>query len=369
MTRLLVDEALLSGATGALPPSWLAGLDLRPFAGRALAGSPDLAWAEALLLRTVTRLDATTLARMPRLQAVATLSSGTDHLDLRALAERGGVLCSGHGGNAWAVADWVEWALTRQWQPGDAEILQPYDSQRLIRRIDLAGRTVLVVGVGAVGSTVSTRLKALGARVLACDPPRAQAEPAFASLDLDAALAWGPDAVTLHVPLERRGPEPTWRLLDEPRLLRLCEASARPPVVLNAARGGVLDEAAAQRLRAVGRLGGLALDTFDNEPRPDAGVVAGADRATPHIGGHSIEGKLRVAARAVAALRAWAGLPAGLDEAAAVRDVVGDVRDGLALDAFERLDAADSALRACTAAGESFDGVRHRHRRLELLAP
>lgn len=361
MTRLFVDEALLSGATGALPAGWLSGFDLQPFAARALSVAPDLGAADALLLRTVTRLDAALLDRMPRLQAVATLSSGTDHLDLRALAERGGVLCTGHGGNAWAVADWVEWALARQWHP------QPAGTQPE-RRAAFRGRTVLVVGVGAVGGAVAARLAALGVTVLACDPPRAQADPGFASLDLDEALALGPDAVTLHVPLERTGTHATWRLLDEPRLQRLAQA-ARAPVVLNAARGGVLDEAAARRLRLDGGLGGLALDTFATEPRPDPMVIAAADRVTPHIGGHSIEGKLRVAARAVASLRAWADLAGPLDELAAVAEVVAAVTDGEPLLAFARLDAADRALRACTAADQPFDAIRHRHRRLELPAP
>jgi len=360
MPRLLCDQALLDGATAALPLAWLDGFALLPFAARDLAGAPDLTHADALLLRTVTPLPGALLARMPRLAAVATLSSGTDHVDTAALAARGIALNTGHGGNARAVADWVEWALagmlsTGTWRNGCTFL--PV----------LSGRRVLVVGVGAVGTLVAARLGACGAEVWLCDPPRAAREPGFASMDLDAALAAGPDVVTLHVPKVSAGPHATTNLLHAERLHRL-----RGAVLLNAARGGVLDEAAAVAARAAGHLAGLALDTFVGEPRPRSAVVAAADRVTPHIGGHSIEGKLRVSLRAIAGLRAQFGLPPHLDLAAAVARVVAELDAGTPptglLTPHASLDAADAGLRACVAADQPFDALRHSHRRLELPA-
>ena len=132
-------------------------------------------------------------------------------------------------------------------------------------------------------------------------------------------------------------------------------------MVLNAARGGVLDEAAALALRQAGRLRGLALDTFVGEPTPGSALLAGADLVTPHIGGHSILGKLRVAHRAVAGLRAALELP----PAGALADAIVEVVAALAdrdLAPFTALDAANTALHA---APETFEAIRHNHRRIE----
>ncbi len=351
MTRLLVDAAVLDGSTGALPPHWLDGFSHLPFAARDLTpATPGLAQADALLLRTVTRLPAALLEAMPHLRAVATLSSGTDHLDLEALAQRGIALHTGHGGNAHAVADWVHWALER---------LGALDPSKTV---PWAERRVLLIGAGAVGAAVAARLRSLGAEITLCDPPRAEREPGFRSVDLDDALGQGPwFAVSLHVPLETAGPHPTRDLLDAVRLAR-CQGVR----VLNAARGGVLDERTAARLRRQGHLAGLALDTFVGEPLPRADVIEACDLATPHIAGHSIEGKLRVARRAVAGLRAQFGLPEPGSLEAAVAHVIQALPATVELRPFLRLDGADEALRAQVAKGESFDVVRHHHRRLEL---
>jgi erythronate-4-phosphate dehydrogenase len=241
------------------------------------------------------------------------------------------------------VADWVLWALGRTLG-------------------SLAGRRVLVVGVGAVGSEVALRLQAAGVEVGLCDPPRAEREPGFASLELEPALGRRWDAVSLHVPLVQTGTHPTVDLLDRLRLAKL-----RGAVVLNAARGGVLDELAAVELRTIGVLAGLALDTFVGEPTPRPAVVAACELATPHIAGHSIEGKLRVAHRAVGGLRAHFGLSPLPPLADAVARVVTGCDRGTMAPATA-LDAADRALRSCTAQGLSFDVCRSAHRRVETAA-
>jgi erythronate-4-phosphate dehydrogenase len=337
--RLLVDTAVLSGQANSLPLHWLDGFGLLPFAPRALTpDTPHAHDADALLVRTATRVDAQLLAALPHLRAVATLSSGTDHLDELELTRRGLSLHTGHGGNALAVADWVQWVLTR---------------------LPLANRRVLIVGVGAVGQAVAQRLGQEGLEVTLCDPPRAELEPDFPPLNLDAALdqaPWG--AVTLHVPKVVAGPHATANLLDRSRLERL-----RGAVVLNAARGGVLDEVAATELRAMGHLAGLAIDTFEAEPHPRPALLEVADVITPHIAGHSIEGKLKVAYRAVASLRAALGMPppGSLDDAIAERILALQPRD---LTAFSALDAACRDLRADPTL---FEVIRHRHSRTEQI--
>lgn len=307
----------------------------------------------------MTRLGAVELAAMPRLAAVCTLSSGEDHLDHAALTARRLVVRTGRGGNARAVADWVAWAIAEPL--GDAS---------------LAGRRAVVVGLGAVGTLVAADLRARGAEVVLVDPPRARHGDPLPFVALDAALATRPDLITLHVPRIRAGEDRTLDLLDAERLDRL-----RGAVVVNAARGGVVDEHAAANLRRRGHLAWLALDVFAGEPRPDPAVVAAADRASAHIGGHSVEGKLRVALLAVRAM--WrdlatergAAMPAAIvDEehalATAVAESVhaGCQTAGLSVEALApeiALDRADAALRAALSAGADFLAVRSAHLRLE----
>ncbi len=337
MPQLLVDTAVLSGHANSLPLAWLEGCKLLAFAPRELTPhTPHAHDADALLVRTATRVDAALVAGLPRLRALATLSSGTDHLDLPALRAHDVGLHTGHGGNAIAVADWVSWALAR---------------------LPLRNRRVLVIGVGAVGSAVAELLAHQGLTPTLCDPPRSEREADFPPLTLDQALADGPwGAVTLHVPKAADGPHATTDLLHRHRLAQL-----RGAVVLNAARGGVLDETAAAALRLDGHLAGLAVDTFVGEPRPRPELLKAADLATPHIAGHSIEGKLRVAHRAIAGLRRALELPPSGSLAAAISDVLAGLGDR-DLTPFAALDAANRALRAEPA---QFEAIRHTHRRVE----
>ncbi len=341
---VLVDSAVLDGSARAFPLEWLSGCDVRPYAPRALlqCDRSHAEVAQAVLVRSMSRVGEAELAALPALSAVATLSSGTDHLDESALRAAGVRLYTGHGGNARAVADWVQWALDRLGPPGPL--------------------TVLVVGVGAVGGLVADRLLAAGHRVLPCDPPLADApQTAFARpwVTLAQGVAHNPDVVTMHVPLTKGGAHPTYGLLDTQHL----DGWARPGcLLLNAARGGILDEASAAELVRTGRLR-LALDTFAGEPRPNAGTLAACALATPHIAGHSIEGKLDVARRAVAALLAHVRLPEPPPLARTVADALARLA-GADL-------VADSALDRCAtqfarAPGE-FERLRHGHLRRERL--
>lgn len=334
---LLVDQAVIDGSAAALPLSWLDGFELRPYPARRLAEAPlaELADADALLVRSMTRVGAQELQRLPRLAALATLSSGLDHLDVDLLAQRGVRVCSGHGGNARAVADWVDWA-----------------AQRLLG--DLHGRKALVVGAGAVGTEVVARLQQRGARVWTCDPPRARREPGFVSSDL--AVVPPCELVTLHVPLSD-GADATRNLWNHQQMTRHPGA-----VLLQASRGGVLHEEAAQQARELGLLAGLAVDTWVGEPAISPILLGHTELATPHIAGHSIAGKLDVARRAMQQLRSRFGLEGELNFGAAVAQE--EARHGgepfLAI--ADQLDRVAQALRRSP---EAFEQLRHRHKRTQ----
>lgn len=349
--RVLCDPAACVDPA-ILPQAWVEDLALVPHPPDALLAGVDAGSVDGLLVRSVTTVDAEALAAMPRLRAVATLSSGVDHIDTAAVAGWGLPLATGRGGNARAVADWVEWALSRLWQLPAAA------------RMD--GRAVAVVGVGAVGSEVAARLGRRGARLLLVDPPRARQEATFGGVSLEDALAAGVDAVTLHVPRLTEGPDRTVGLLSPARLDRLA-ARRQPWVLLNAARAGLYAQGDVAARRHDGRLAGLACDVFECEPTPDAAFVAACDLATPHVAGHSVEGKLRVAWLALRGLRrALFGAAAAWPDAACEPMVAAAAqRVGVATAPTLALDQAAQALRAGAAGSDGFGALRRGHRRTE----
>jgi erythronate-4-phosphate dehydrogenase len=262
-----VDENLL-GARAFFED--LGTLVTRP--GRAVT-TADVAAADVLLLRSQTRVDAALLGDA-RPRFVGTATAGTDHVDTALLAARGIPFASAPGCNADPVADWVVTAVAHAVLEG-----------RLV-----PGRSrCAVVGGGAVGSRVVRRLVALGFETGLSDPPLETARHRPGVPWLSWAEVLEADLVTLHVPLTRDGPHATRRLLDAAALERLRPGT----VLLQAARGGVVDDAALDaRLRRADDLW-VALDVWDGEPDRVPGLAGRVRFATPHIAGHSLDGKAR----------------------------------------------------------------------------
>ncbi|MBZ5486351.1 4-phosphoerythronate dehydrogenase PdxB [Halomonas aquamarina] len=231
--------------------------------------------ADALIVRSITQVNESLLAESA-LRFVGTCTIGTDHIDHAALARRNIAFASAPGCNADAVVDYVLSSLL---------ILAERDGWSLL------ARTVGVVGVGNVGSRLLARLQALGVKTLACDPPRAAAmgekgDQAFAPLDT---LIERCDVLCLHTPLVKDGPHATYQLLDAQRINELAPGT----VLLNAGRGDCIDEMALRgRLAGKGDISAV-LDVWENEPSIDASLRDLVALATPHIAGHSLDGKLR----------------------------------------------------------------------------
>ncbi|HET6600226.1 MAG TPA: NAD(P)-dependent oxidoreductase, partial [Burkholderiaceae bacterium] len=166
--------------------------------------------------------------------------------------------------------------------------------QALSNGREIGGKTLGLVGFGSIGQLTAQLSQAVGMKVLAFDALLGRDDPVFArtgvrSLSLDALCAQA-DVVSLHVPLL----DATRRLFDAARI-----ASMKPGAVLiNSARGGVVDEAALAAALRSGHLGGAALDVFETEPLPAGSVLAGCPNLllTPHIGGVSAESNQRVSA-------------------------------------------------------------------------
>jgi (S)-sulfolactate dehydrogenase len=266
-----------------------------------------LADARALVVRNRTQVRGALLEAAPRLEAVGRLGVGLDNIDLDACKARGIEVFSASGANDLSVAEYVittSLMLLRGAYAANAQMLAgEWPRNALIGR-ELAGRTMGLVGLGSIARLVKAKALALGMRVAAFDPYLPNGDPAWDRVRkcaLDELLGVA-DVVSLHVPLT----DGTRHLLDDAALRRM-----RPDAILvNAARGGVVDEAALGEALRQRRLGGAALDVFATEPltREAAAAFAGAPNLvlTPHIAGVTEESNVRVssliASRILAAL-------------------------------------------------------------------
>ncbi|MCX7934899.1 MAG: 4-phosphoerythronate dehydrogenase [Planctomycetota bacterium] len=273
--RLVVDENIPCA------PEAFADLgEVRRLPGRSISRD-HLLDADILVVRSVTKVDRSLLTGT-RVRFVATATSGCDHVDESDLSAMGIGFASAHGSNANSVAEWVTAALLR-----------------LAKDIGftLEGKTLGIIGVGAVGSRVEAKAATLGMKVLRNDPPRARREGAGGFVALPEILA-AADAITLHVPLIRTGCDRTVRLVDA-NFLRCLRPGT---ILLNASRGAVVDESALRQALAEGRLAAAALDVFENEPFVARTTLAAVQLATPHIAGYSTDAKIAGTAQVYAAI-------------------------------------------------------------------
>ncbi len=227
--------------------------------------------ADALIIRSTLRANRALLDGS-RVRFVGTATIGTDHMDLAYLDQAGIAWCAAPGCNANSVAEYIITAMLCLGQR---------------HGFALDGKTIGVVGVGNVGRRVVQKAQALGMRVLQNDPPRRAAENNKVFLPLAQLLAEA-DVLSLHVPLTKTGPYPTCHLADR----RFFEQLKPGIVWLNAARGAVMDSDAFLEARANGKVAYAVVDTWEGEPKFRTDVLARADIATPHIAGHSFEGKV-----------------------------------------------------------------------------
>jgi (S)-sulfolactate dehydrogenase len=258
----------------------------------------ELADAQALVVRNRTQVDVELLACAPQLRVVGRLGVGLDNIDVPACQARKVTVIPATGANALAVAEYViacTMVLLRgAYLASGAVAAGEWPRTALSEGRETAGKTLGLVGFGDIGRLTARLAQALGMRVVAHDPMLAPDAPAWsetgvACLGLDALLA-AADAVSLHVPLT----DATRGLMNAARI----EAMKPGAVLINTARGGIVDEAAlAQALRR-GHLAGAALDVFEREPLAAGSALAGAPNLilTPHIGGVTRESNERVSA-------------------------------------------------------------------------
>jgi (S)-sulfolactate dehydrogenase len=254
-----------------------------------------IAEARALIVRNRSQVRGPLLEAGLKLEVVGRLGVGLDNIDLEACKERGIQVIPATGANDLAVAEYVITTaamLLRGAYVAQSRMLAGEWPRGDLMGLELAGKTMGLVGLGAIARLVKEKALALGMSVAAHDPYVPNGDFAWdrvRQLPLEALFAEA-DVVSLHVPLT----DGTRNLVDAAALARMRPSS----ILINAARGGVVDEPAlAEALRA-GRLGGAALDVFATEPltREAAAVFEAAPNLilTPHIAGVTQESNVRV---------------------------------------------------------------------------
>lgn len=256
----------------------------------------EAAGCDAIVVRNRTQVRGELLAALARCRVVGRLGVGLDNIDVPGCTARGMQVIPATGANALSVAEYVVTSalvLLRGVYAASAEVAAgrwprvPLSSGR-----EAGGRTLGLVGFGSIGQTTARLARGLGMRVIAFDAMMDADHPAFADgqvacAGLDEVLQTA-DVVSLHVPLV----DSTRGLLDAERIAAMKQGA----VLVNTARGGIVDEVALADALRRGHLGGAAIDVFGTEPLPAAPHFEGCPNLilTPHIAGLSAEANERV---------------------------------------------------------------------------
>ncbi|MCK9300669.1 MAG: 4-phosphoerythronate dehydrogenase PdxB [Bacteroidales bacterium] len=226
--------------------------------------------ADALITRTRTKCNAALLEHSA-VKMIATATIGYDHIDTEWCEQRGIAWTNAPGCNSGSVQQYI------------ASVLASLAQEPGFR---FENKTLGVVGVGNVGKKVAHLAEILGFRVLLNDPPRARAEgpEAFVSLEQITSEC---DIISLHVPLETKGPDATYHLFDAKGLSDLSPHQ----ILINSSRGEVVDNQALKTCLKQGGIKAAVLDVWEKEPAIDLELLDLVLYGTPHIAGYSADGK------------------------------------------------------------------------------
>jgi len=256
----------------------------------------EAASADALIVRNRTQVRGELLAALSRCRVVGRLGVGLDNIDVPGCEARGMRVIPATGANALSVAEYVIASamllLRGAYQHTGAVAAGQWPRPALSNGREVGGKTLGLIGFGSIGQLTATLARALGMTVIAYDAMMDRDHPAYAALGVAPAgldeLIASSDVISLHVPLV----DGTRNLFDARRIA----AMKRGAVLINSARGGIVDEVALAAALKSGHLGGAAIDVFGHEPLPAATHFADCPNLllTPHIAGLSVESNERV---------------------------------------------------------------------------
>jgi (S)-sulfolactate dehydrogenase len=266
-----------------------------------------LADVDALIVRNRTQVNAEILAAAPKLKVVGRLGVGLDNIDLPACMARKVEVIPATGANALAVAEYViataMMLLRGVYSSTSAVTAGHWPRAPLSNGREIGGKVMGIVGFGGIGRLTAQLAKGMGMRVIATDPmidanATVWNDAGVTCRTLDQLLAES-DVVSLHIPLL---PE-TRNLLNAQRLAMMKTDA----VLINSARGSIVDETALVAALRAKRLGGAALDVFDEEPMKAGSPLTDCPNLilTPHIGGVTAEANTRVGTMIAARVAAF----------------------------------------------------------------
>ncbi|CAM0553877.1 (S)-sulfolactate dehydrogenase [Vreelandella titanicae] len=250
--------------------------------------------ADGIIVRNRTQVDAELMAAAPHLKVVGRLGVGLDNIDMDACKARGVAVKPAHGGNGSSVAEYVLTGILllrrNAYFSSESMLAGEWPRQSLIGR-EASGSILGLVGFGAIARETARRALALNMKVAAFDPHLAADAPEWADIERHDSLSTlleEVDVVSLHVPLTAE----TRHLIDNTALGRMKHSA----ILVNAARGGIVDEAALAAALRENRLAGALLDVFEKEPLPSGSVLEGVPNLilTPHIAGVTEESNARI---------------------------------------------------------------------------
>ena len=280
-----------------------AGVDILRSAGAHVDERPTLtpeeiariiAAYDALVVRSKTRVSSDLIQQATNLRVIGRAGTGVDNIDVGAATARGIVVMNAAAGNTITTAEHtfaMLMALARQIpQAAHSTRSGKWEKLRFLGT-ELLGKTLGVIGLGRIGSAVAERARAFGMNLIAYDPyftEEAARDLEMETVTLDQLLARA-DFITLHTPLT----DETRHLIDA----RAMDKMKRGVRLINCARGGLVDEAALVKALESGRVGGAALDVFEQEPTPADNPLLAFEQviATPHLGASTTEAQLGVA--------------------------------------------------------------------------
>lgn len=243
--------------------------------------------ADAILVRSATKVDAEVIAAAPKLKVVARAGVGLDNVDIKTATTAGVMVVNAPTSNIISAAELTVGhilSLARHIPAAHSALAQGQWKRSKYTGVELYEKTIGIIGLGRIGALITARLQAFGTKVIAYDPyvTSARAQQLGVQLvTLDELLAEA-DFITIHMP---KTPETTGMISDDQ--LALMKDTA---YIVNVARGGLIDEDALYRALTSGAIAGAGLDVFVSEPPTDSPLLALENViVTPHLGASTDE--------------------------------------------------------------------------------
>ncbi|TAM71352.1 MAG: phosphoglycerate dehydrogenase [Microbacteriaceae bacterium] len=309
-----------------------------------------LADADAVLVRSATKVDAEAIASAPKLRVIARAGVGLDNVDIKAATTAGVMVVNAPTSNIISAAELTIGhilSLARHIPAGHASLADGQWRRSKYTGVELYEKTIGIIGLGRIGALITARLQAFGTSIIAYDPyvTSARAQQLGVQLvGLEELLA-SSDFITIHMP---RTPETVGMISDAQ--LALMKPSA---FIVNVARGGLIDEDALFRALSAGAIAGAGLDVFVSEPPADSPLLS-LDNVvvTPHLGASTDEAQEKAGVSVAKSVRlALAGelVPDAVNVAGGIIDEyvrpgiplvekLGQVFSGLASDSITSID-------------------------------